>query len=1579
MVEETQPIIVENEEPFGEEEELINPDGAIQPDEEELPLVLDRDPYTEEGLELTSSLAAAAQITASFEDPNTLEDFNTKTEDAKLAIVNGQEEQLRQSIAEKEAMDEFELTRDLLLDEAQKTEANLDKIRGLTASINAIGERAKDRDLLEKAALDRITEFAVAHPEQGDMLELMMQDYERGGSFAGTLRDQLERTVILRREADKAAKELSNQFIGSDVIDFLARMIPFNKLTSVDNLVESSMFNLSGTKIFLAQQNLLNIPRSQFDTVLPQIIEKIKGESAWIGENRSLILENIIQLRSLTLAQKTAENWWDFIDFATIAPSLRVVPTLTKSVIAKLAHNRELAKTIVVNTVEKETVTLDVKGVSEFVNINVIDELMTTSQRSTHDLVGGGVNTSGAVNTALEANQAGIRAVRDALENSPRLTPDEADNAFAAAKANAIEQHGEAAVVDFDVIKTVTDSGVELKQASMILGRKDGNGFSKEIDALDAAKRKGILDPKVLKADDGMWFINVTTDVHEAMYVLALKQEELSSSYLMNTFVRSPTSFLPDILQGRAATAVFTKGRIQRILKPLQNNLKGLSRTNRTEVAAVFAKGNISQKWYSLNEFKKHFADLHENRLPTEGQVLAYYTLKDINDFEHLMRNHSVYAPLASDGWVTGAVSAPNGVSVGARNMKQIDNVDDVGKSLILDVSNDVIVEGRKVGVDVIKDRIVKEGLTLLRLGRPVMHKGKPVNHILAKKGDLAMKELEYNQLNYSAGGHRFYKGKVLAQQTVQGVTESGAKYVMNPRTHVIGNTTGTVGEWVDRMNRAREAWLSVKAIPKNAHKAARQTTELEADGIIRNSGIEGGFDEWEALVKDGRIEADSPFQVVFDGEAPLGFKESLSKEGVYDLTFKQSSQESFLEQRGSMYYSKKGAILKSPQDETAEIIEPFSAANRAVENAANLSSFTNYRINAVDRWLKTFDSLLPVQEGITPTQRFFSTESLTGAPQNTLNKAESLRKAIQRQLRGETQLGKSYRIGLRNLADWVEGSAVGGTRPLLAAKVLNLMDKDPVSAIKGFAFDLKLGLFDPSQLIIQTQTIFALASLNPTKFHKFLADGALMRFAAVNQSDEMLSWAAKRSGMDANEFKSMMKTMRKSGITEINGEMVLFDHNATSQVGTLASAAETFRNMGRIPFFEAERWNRIYAWRKSWDDLRSGRKLDNGEKVPPMSVKDLESLEGRAELARLTDKFTMNMTSASAAFWQRGILSIPTQFLSYQARLLENVLPIIGNKQWTKSEKARLLMGQVLLYGAVGIPGGRYMMENIFEATGVEFDPDSPADQIAYRAIVGGFWDSMLYAVTNGELDVAFSQRAAVGQAVEDFYLNLSGGNPHANSFLEVIAGAPGSVIGDVSSDTWDTIKAIGVAASSSNVAVTDLVPSLLTNMALNASTLSRMHRAYYVLKYNEWRSQETGKVMTKATTTESIAAMLGFNLRELADGKFTQSLIRKRKDIIKDSAKLIGRLQVEASDHWRNGDKEAWRSSMDQITAWTQIYDPPMRAAISKRVIETVQAKTAAQNYRERAERDLAPISQPVENFAAKEQAERKRLRGQ
>ena len=432
---------------------------------------------------------------------------------------------------------------------------------------------------------------------------------------------------------------------------------------------------------------------------------------------------------------------------------------------------------------------------------------------------------------------------------------------------------------------------------------------------------------------------------------------------------------------------------------------------------------------------------------------------------------------------------------------------------------------------------------------------------------------------------------------------------------------------------------------------------------------------------------------------------------------------------------------------------------------------------------------------------------------------------------------------------------------------------------------------------------------------------------------------------MDVAEFKEMVDRMRKGGYLDINGEHILTDHHSAAVYGRVGGAIRKVRDMGRFPFYEAERWNRAYGYRMAWDDLtkKYGTKAERD--------KAFETGDAQRFLSGKTNDYTMNMLGSSAAAYQKGVFAVPTQFMAYQLRMLENILPEVfgGSTRFTWQQKVRLGVGQLLLYGSAGIPFGRYLAESTMEATGAEFD-ESMTDQTLHRLIAGGVTDSFIYAITAGKADLAFSDRAAVGKGIEQVISDIFGLGPQQKSMAEIIFGAMTSVGGQVLSDAFESVQYAALAATTEQVGTAEVTPLILKSIGENFSTASRMMKAYYVWRYNVFASQETGKALTFASGVESVAAALGIPLREVADLDVISYKINNRSAFLKDNGTPVLRLRMEALRALANGDMDKYHANLDVSAALLQVHDMEDRYAILDWVNNQASSRTVVQGYRDR-----------------------------
>jgi len=1368
-------------------------------------------------------------------------------------------------------------------------------------------------DALEIEGIRKIIDFSLEHPEYVNAAALMAEDLARGDA-SDWISDQLERSSIIAREAARIQEEHQESSLIDTIVNYAATIIPLNKLTASDDIPGASFWNLSGSNVKGASETLMNMPRSEFNRVYPEVFKTIREQSGFLGENPLIAQELIKGLQGMSEQDAANSNIFDAVDIAS------VIPVFTGVKLAKAAFLKAASRPAAVDAVEAT-----LRGSDEAVLAT--DDALEATMPSGMKLPDG-VNSPSvgeAVARKLEVQKEVIERLRSATlggaPDVPRLTPEELLAAVDATKEEVLSRFGKAATVDFYTEQSVR-AGIPFKNGiaklGYIVGRKDGHGFASEGTAQAAIKRNGIGDGEIVyDQHSGTYFIRGKMDVAEKNFA-TMKHTDVTEGTVMGSFLRSSASILPEYMQRRAVAADFSQSAMHRLMQPIVKDLGSLNRKQREGVNAVIVRGrDVDNKWYNLTEFHREFRQLN-GRAPVDKEVQGYYSLKNLNDFEYYMRNHAEYIKSATEGWQTGKLEHVN-FSMSTRNVRKVEQVPDLRGTTLFDVDAGVFRLGSDLVPADIQQKITKGGYDLFKVqdAKLTAKGGKPVKYVLAKAGQMQLEPLQYQQLLYRPGGHRIYRGTVFAKQAIVGsITSAGGRvmrYIHNPKTHAVFTTKGEADTWVARMEEARDAFVR--------HEAGTLGRN-EADEILKRAGFEDGVDEFQEHVTKGRIVKDQKFETIRDGENPSVYKSILDENGNLDLREVSDSRPSWMEDHGRLYYSKRGAALAGPQDELAETIDPFRAANRAVENAMQTSSYINYKVNAVQRWMKEFGHTLPKNEGVSDLQRFWSAGALQGDP-TLIRAGERSRRALMNQLGHPTKAGRDWQESMVSFADFVEKKVPGKPGSNMARGILDLQSRDPVASLKGLTFDAKLGLFDPSQLIVQTQTAAAMMSIDPLNAPRFFRDAFPMRWAAINIDDNILAAAAKMSSMDADEFKAMVKTMRKSGAADPNGELVLLDKHPGISASYMGQKLDNFRQKGRIFFYEAERLNRIYGWRKAWNDLRN----------EGATVEHLSTPEGRAQLSSLTDKYTINMVSASAASWQKGAWSVPTQFLSYQARFIENILPkgLGGNPQWTSGQKLALVSGQLFLYGSAGIPAGRAIAEYAKDKLGLEFEGDNFADNVAHRAILGGAIDSMIYASTLGEVDVAFGARAAIiGKGLSDLGSRLMGTDVGNSSFLEVVAGAPFGVLGDIGSDTANSMAEMYRVAASGTASVTDILPEMLSDIGDNLSVLSRAQRAYHVIKYGEWISQESGKAITSATPMEAFAAALGIQPRDIAEIDWMRHQIDEDKTFTKDMAKRVRQLQLEALRARGQGDVDTYNRKLRIVVALTQHLPSPQRMKI-------------------------------------------------
>jgi len=786
-------------------------------------------------------------------------------------------------------------------------------------------------------------------------------------------------------------------------------------------------------------------------------------------------------------------------------------------------------------------------------------------------------------------------------------------------------------------------------------------------------------------------------------------------------------------------------------------------------------------------------------------------------------------------------------------------------------------------------ERLKQEGYVLVNMEKTVkLADGSEVRSFLTKMSDVKVEPLLRQQIGYRAGGHRIYRGKYFAKQAVFGVQPDGEKFAKNPSTYIVGQTKAEVEYWVNRMEAARQLYLAgerdgsvlAKILPPN----------MSGDDFIRNM--------------DGSVyEKDTPFRVAYDREELPDYHQASGWIDMRDV--EETSIEGYLRTNGRMYYGGKGEHLKDFQGAMAPTLDPYEAINQSLVNVANITSFSDYKISAAERWMKTFGDYLEKRPS-SPMDALTNGNLQIGAPEYIRQQAEAQRDIIKRTLGWRTEFDRQKEIYTRRLSEWVAGNDPYSVRDKATAAALTWWnDKNPVRALRGVAFDLKLGLFNVAQFPLQTATMAAAIALNPKAglegMHMIMP--MLYGYFRKGAGEETLNTLIERGMVKtggfstADEFKAFMKSAKNSGFFDVGGSHILINSYGPNAAAGVLSSDGAFRQAGRFWFYEAERWNRTVAYKMAWSDAveRYGAKAYKSNDF-------IRYVSGRAE------DYSFRMSEQSAAYWQKGLLSIPTQFWAYNARMLEMML----GKEFTGVQKARLVLGQTLLYGTAGIPVAPYVAEKIKEHTGA-----APKIGSMMSYLDRGILDNALYAATG--IDALVSKRVGTGAFWTDTLKDMFGASAYGEkSFMDVMGGATYS-IGKAGFETILDVAGYAAAESGGDMPLTS---EAFMRLASNISTISNIQKAYLVHQYGTYVTSKGTTVVSGLPSQDAWAVALSFAPGELDEVAALKAFHDNRKEQVTEATRVLSNYRtrmINEPDHRRE--------IMEEVNAYSRMLPPDIR----------------------------------------------------
>ena len=999
---------------------------------------------------------------------------------------------------------------------------------------------------------------------------------------------------------------------------------------------------------------------------------------------------------------------------------------------------------------------------------------------------------------------------------------------------------------------------------------------------------EGMLNPEVnveklrgqiatFRDHSGQWFARITKDMPEAGWLVG-KLEPEQRGFIGRTLGRwfSAAARTSDpTLHGMALEA---GSYLNRAARHIDNEVMGIFRAlpkdSRRIVGEIGEIQAIKEKW--LTEPEIHAViERNYGRRANEVELNAIKDLRLFNDMDWELRNTAMYV----DGLQKGKESVKFTSKWG----------EDFDEDVIIDYNMEIVPTERVYDASRNKHYVhgrnpldTKTITTMKNNGYVMMTfpegfhlpEGVVVNKVLIKKSHVDIKPLRREQLAYAEGGHRMYAprhGGVFIKQAREGVQkDTGSKYLLSPSTFVVAENIAEGRKWAAVMDQAR---LALKENP------AITAVDLDEQFFKQQQGFPTG-EEFLEGVADGTYALDHPFEAVYDRELPSLYNKS-GEDVARFFNEDELGINGYYRTTGRMYTSSKGEILRNTKGELPELLDPYETLSRSLHQVTRQLGLYNYKLNALERFANTYKRWLDVPvTGSNPARILQEARVIDSAPLEIKNQIEAQRAAIQNVLRFETPAERTMRQIYQSAAERAIGDGTNGFRKIAHDAIWWWKDNNPVSVLRGMAFDMKLGMFNPGQLLVQASTMLSATALSP-KYGLYGMGGLMPMHAYVIKrgSENVLDLMAKRGvwksmGFDTvDEFKDYARHMYKHGFMEMNGSHIMVGNNGpNAHFGTFAEKQARAREQARVFFYTSETWNRLVAYRIAWGEAKD---------------KGLSTIDPQfnATVLRLADDYSFNMTNESAAFWQKGILSLPTQFWAYNMRMIEAMF----GKRFTPAQRIRLIGMQLGMAGTAGIPGVQALSEYIKQQNGDAPDIDSLAG-LADRGLI----DYINYQLTGQ--DVLIGERVGTGGWASDVVKNMFGASEYGvQSMDEMLGGATWAITKNTSKTLWNLGK-YAIAESGDQGVLGQITKDQFINTLKEVSTFGNAAKAMMIHQYGMLKSNAGAVQVSGLPEGNAVYQALSFRPAKADEMSYLQAYRQNKAEALKDYTRQLRNWRQEA-----------------------------------------------------------------------------------
>ena len=380
-------------------------------------------------------------------------------------------------------------------------------------------------------------------------------------------------------------------------------------------------------------------------------------------------------------------------------------------------------------------------------------------------------------------------------------------------------------------------------------------------------------------------------------------------------------------------------------------------------------------------------------------------------------------------------------------------------------------------------------------------------------------------------------------------------------------------------------------------------------------------------------------------------------------------------------FTSKRGEHIKDVNGNTTNISDPLDALAAEISNTAYMASHTEWLDVSIKRWFETAKNVLPEElKKLSPDAafaRYMQIKHPTFAGSREEAFVRNTAEQIAEGMKIDNKESKLFLGAMRSLTEAIDEKTKGNFITVGSW----LRQADFSSFAKTVSFHAVFG-FNPVQFFVQGLNAYNATLVSPLHGLKAAKTYAMLRTALMSDNPEVWKNCAEINKFtslglgDVDDFIRLRQAIDRTGLISNLNTSSLYGVG----LGKYSITNGFFSNFSRassLIFREGEEAARIVSFdiaRREWMVANPGKVWDSDEAL-------------REILAR-QDALTGTMTNANAAWWQKGVASVPLQFMQFPIKFALNIANATfgSGRKLSRAEALRMVFGNFLMFGAAGM-----------------------------------------------------------------------------------------------------------------------------------------------------------------------------------------------------------------------------------------------------------------------------------------------------